>query len=145
MFLDFLIALFLFTQLKTPRAEAQQIVPTAIQIAVVSAPATTTPTIDQDAMPICNCWLEVKQIIPSLPNMKYLVPNSPARAGAVAIYNYHGVPHYAYVESVINDGVYGHWEKGSNLKHCQFYERFVTEDNRYLVGYWYPPTKFALL
>lgn len=86
----------------------------------------------------CNCYLYTKLFVPVLPRTKDLKPNSPVRVGAVAIYNYNGVPHYAYVTKVQNDPIYGHWEKSTNLKPCTPYTRFVPEDNRFLVGYWYP-------
>ncbi len=107
-----------------------------VPLLAIEAPSAPLPPTDEIA---CNCYLFVKQLLPNLPNTKYLIPNSPAQAGAVAIYLYPGnLPHYAYVTSVENDPVYGHWEDGSNLKHCTYYHRFVREDNPYLVGYWYP-------
>lgn len=91
-----------------------------------------------DSWTSCNCYLMTKTFIPDLPKMKYLTPNSPLRKGAVAIYDYKGIPHYAYVTSVQNDPIYGHTEAGSNLKPCELYKRFVPENNPYLVGYWFP-------
>lgn len=89
----------------------------------------------------CNCYLMAKVYRPDIPLTKDLKPNSPVRKGAIAIYNYHGIPHYAYVTGVQNDGTYGHWEKGSNLEPCKIYSRFVPESNPFLVGYWYEPVQ----
>ncbi len=94
--------------------------------------------IDTDAVPLCNCYLMVKGYVPSLPHTKDLKPNSPVRVGAVAIYDYDGIPHYALVLTVDHGDVYRHFEIGSNIPHCERYERWVDEENPHLVGYWYP-------
>ncbi len=121
---------------QTPRVEAKEI--NVVAMGEVSATSTPELVVD-DSLPICNCYLEVKKYIPDLPRTKELTPNSPARPGAVAIYNYNGTPHYALVLDVYHDGTYRHLERGSNLKRCEFYERVVDEENPYLVGYWYRP------
>lgn len=89
---------------------------------------------------VCNCWLYTKMLYgPTMPLTKDLKPNSPMRVGAIAIYNYNGLLHYGYVTEGQNDPVYGHWERGSNKKPCEPYTSFVTEDNKYLVGYYFAP------
>jgi hypothetical protein len=144
MFLNLFIASIFSTPidpppLPVPRSEAPIVAIAAAPVPAVVVSTSTQEFVPDDGLPICNCYLEVKKFIPNLPRTKDLIPNSPARAGAVAIYNYHGTPHYALVLDVYHDGTYSHLERGSNLKRCQFYTRVVNEDNQYLVGYWYPP------
>lgn len=85
---------------------------------------------------VCNCWGYIKaNFIKSLPNTAALYPNSEPRVGAVAIYDYNGTPHYAYV-TTIGDGTYK--EIGANLKPCDVGRREVSYSKAELVGFWYP-------
>lgn len=142
MFLDLFIGSLLHlpfnrSLLEAPRAEASEV---AAPVDTSGMSASSTPEfVPDDSLPICNCYLEVKKFVPNLPRTKDLKPNSPARPGAVAIYNYNGIPHYAYVLEVYNVGTYSHLEKGSNLKRCKLYTRVVDEEDSHLVGYWFPP------
>lgn len=85
---------------------------------------------------VCNCWGYLKaNYLPTLPNTKNLLPNSMARVGAVAIYHYGEINHYAYVTSV-GEGSYS--EIAANLKPCDIGRRTVSVTNPALVGFWYP-------
>lgn len=83
----------------------------------------------------CSC-VQYVRIFTKLPkgNASDLKPNSPPRVGAVAIYKYGEVSHVGYIQE-IKDG--GWIERGSNIKPCQSYTRFVKADPN-LVGFYLP-------
>lgn len=96
-----------------------------------------------DEWVVANCYLYVKIFYEKyhdlpLPKTKDLKPNSPARKGAVAIYDYNGLPHYAFVLAVDNDDVYRFYEQGTNLVPAVPYKRWVNADHPKLKGFYYP-------
>lgn len=109
-----------------PTANAQQnIVPTA----------TTTPTVVATDALACNCWSFVKSLIPSLPNTALLKTNTTPRVGAVAIFDYNGLPHYGVITALNADG----FElRDSNYQHCKFLTHFVSWTNAAITGFWAP-------
>ena len=83
---------------------------------------------------VCSCYSFVKTKIPTLPRQKDLRPNGTPRAGGVAIYDFKGVPHYAYILELRDDG---YFEIGANLQPCVVATRFVKWNNPHLVGFWH--------
>lgn len=71
--------------------------------------------------------------IPNLPRTSDLYPNSSAVAGAVALFNYGGTPHYAVVEA-INVGSITVSE--TNYHHGKFDRREVSLSDDALLGFW---------
>lgn len=107
-----------------PTAQAQQI---------ASIAATTTPPVE-DAL-ACNCYAYVRSLIPSLPLANKLEGNSPAKAGAVAIFDYHGLPHYGIVVSISGDGF---MLQDSNFKKCKYLTHFISWNDPAIEGFWSP-------
>ncbi len=83
-----------------------------------------------------NCYLLVQaRLGRKLPLMKDLKPNSMPRIGAVAIFNYKGVPHYAEVIS-LHQWHFTQFE--SNYIPGLIGYRDVKWTDRALVGFWFP-------
>lgn len=82
-----------------------------------------------------NCYLLVKRKIPSLPRMKDLAPNGRPKVGSVAIFDYNGTPHYAYVES-LSESNFEVIE--ANYHPALIARRYVKWSDSHLVGFWAP-------
>lgn len=85
-----------------------------------------------------NCYLYIKtRFIPTLPQTRYLVPNSDAQIGAVALFTYpSGLRHYAYVQQV-SEGFITIVE--SNYRAGQYTTRTISIYSASLDGFWMPP------
>lgn len=86
------------------------------------------------AWSVCNCWSFIRgNYVKGLPNTAALYPNSPVKIGAVAIFNYSGVKHYAYVTNLSPGGF---TVKEANYKPCVVGERFIPYTDANLLGFW---------
>jgi hypothetical protein len=84
----------------------------------------------------CNCFGLVKtKLGDALPRMADIQPNSEPSVGAVAVYDYNGLKHVAYVTNPQPDGF---WEFGANLTPCKIESRFVRYDDPHLLGFFFP-------
>lgn len=82
----------------------------------------------------CNCWSYIKaNYIHNLPGTKYLIPNSGPVVGGVVLFNYRGVKHYAYIESVSKNYVY---ISEANYTRCKIGERKISLYDPHIVGFW---------
>jgi len=81
----------------------------------------------------CNCYSLVKTRIP-LPKMASIVPNSPAQVGGVAIFNYRGVKHIAYIEKITSAGYH---VLEANKTKCLIGRRVVSFTDPNLTGFWF--------
>lgn len=83
---------------------------------------------------VCNCYAFVKTKIPTLPKTKDLVPNigNPV-PGGVAIFDYNGVKHYAYIQSVVQGSFV---VSEANYEPCALGKRTILTTDSALVGYW---------
>lgn len=91
----------------------------------------------EDQWTVCNCYSLVKTRIRNLPKMAEITPNiGNPLVGGVAIFNYKGVKHVAYITKVY-DGKFDVIE--ANLKPCLVAPREVSIKDPFLVGYWYKP------
>lgn len=96
-----------------------------------------------DEWVVANCYLYAKILYEKyhhlpFPKQKDLVPNSPARPGAIAIYDYDGKPHDAFVLKVDNGDAYRFYEQGTNLEPAVPYKRWVDANHPKLKGFYYP-------
>lgn len=82
---------------------------------------------------VCNCYALVKTRILDLPATKDLIPNSKIKVGSVALFNYEGIKHYAYVEEIYADSFK---IDESNYKPCLRTNRIVQIDDPRLIGFW---------
>lgn len=102
---------------------------------------TPTPPVKEEApvVPVnplaYNCWAYLKSLVPSLPNTKYLVPNTTIHKGVVALFNYNGTPHYALVISL---GATTFRVKESNVPAGTIGERDIPYDTPSLKGFYGP-------
>ncbi len=87
----------------------------------------------------CSCVSYVRNFIPSLPHMDAVwfatLPRSTPAVGRVAIFNYSGVYHVAYIESL---GDTGFTVREANFKPCEKDRRFIEWNDDALVGFWAP-------
>ena len=85
---------------------------------------------------VCNCYLLVKTKIQALPKMENVIPNTPEpMAGMVAVFDYSGTKHIAYITGVDATGI-EIFE--ANYASCAVGTRFVTFTDPALLGYWTP-------
>lgn len=90
----------------------------------------------EHAWVVCNCYLLVKSKLgDALPLTKDLHPNSVPMKGAVAIFNYSGTPHYAYVYEVTETTV-KLFE--SNFEPCKVGFREISRHDPHLEGFFFP-------
>lgn len=82
---------------------------------------------------VCNCHQYVKTLVPKLPKMSFIVPNTSPHVGAVAIFKYGKVYHYAYVTSLKKDGFNA---KQSNMTPCLTDTHFFYWDDPHLLGFY---------
>lgn len=91
----------------------------------------TTTTVSNAAL--CNCYAYVRSQIPSFPPTWLLKNNTSPHVGAVAIFNYSGVPHYGIITEITADGF---WLKDSNFGGCGLRTHFIEWTNHYITGFW---------
>lgn len=86
---------------------------------------TATPSLPKKVDEIANnCYLFIKQHIPSFPLTKDLISNSIyPLVGGVAIMYYGSMPHYALITNVQANGIN---ISESNFKHGLYTQRFLT-------------------
>ena len=85
---------------------------------------------------VCNCYSLVKTKIRGLPKMVSIIPNTPEPiAGMVAVFDYSGTKHIAYITGVDTTGI-EIFE--ANYEPCKVSSRFVSYDDPHLLGYWTP-------
>lgn len=75
----------------------------------------------------------MKMQIPDLPATKDLKPNTTIHKGVVALFNYHGIPHYALVTAV---GADTFTVVETNFKHGQKTIRQIDYTDKALLGFW---------
>lgn len=80
-----------------------------------------------------NCYAYVKTKIKDLPKMVDIKPNSPAKAGGVAIFNYKGTKHIAYIKSF--DGSVLNLTE-ANYVPALISSRVISIHDKNLVGFW---------
>lgn len=86
------------------------------------------------AWSVCSCFSLVRTKQPLLPRQKDLAPNwNRPIVGAVAIFDYDGVPHVAYVTDIF-DGYFYIFE--ANYSPCKVGTRRVEVGDKHLVGFW---------
>lgn len=81
---------------------------------------------------VCNCVSAVK-LKTKIPKMAEIVPNTSLAPKTVAIFDYKGVKHIAYVESVEKDS-FTVFE--SNYRPCLLERRSVSMFDKSIVGFW---------
>ena len=87
----------------------------------------------------CSCVSYVRQYIPSVPHVDAWVfptfPRSAPAVGEVAMFNYSGIFHVAYISQIRGEG----FEiQEANFHSCQKGTRFISWDDPHLVGFWKP-------
>jgi hypothetical protein len=82
----------------------------------------------------CNCWTFVHTKRPDLPLMKEIKPNSSRKVGSVAIFDYDGIHHIAYVTEVHDDYFI---VSEANYKPCTVAKRIVRYDDKSFLGFWF--------
>lgn len=82
-----------------------------------------------------NCYSYILTILGRLPHMAQILPNTGIKVGSVAVFNYSGVKHIAYVSSVNTDSF---TVKEANYKPGVIGIREVSIDDRSLEGFWSP-------
>ncbi len=103
--------------------------PTA-QAQTTTSPSVSRITVDTLA---CNCYSYVASQIPNLPHSADLKPNTTPHVGAVAIFDYNGLPHYGIVTGFTEEGF---TLKDSNFAHCKYMTHLIQWDDAHLVGFW---------
>lgn len=85
---------------------------------------------------VCNCYMAVQVVSGyDLPLMADIEPNTYAFEGAVAIFDYDGVKHLAYIEK-FNERTFTVRE--ANYKKCHMGFREVSYNDPAIVGFWAP-------
>jgi hypothetical protein len=83
----------------------------------------------------CNCYSLVKTRVRGLPKQAALKPSGPVHIGSVAIFNYNGVKHFAYVKRLGADS-FTVFE--ANYEPCLIAERTVSYKDAHLIGFYSP-------
>lgn len=99
---------------------------------VTSPLATSTPPVIEDAL-ACNCYAYVRSLIPSLPLANLIKSNTTPHIGAVAVFDYEGLPHYGIITKLTADGFY---LEDSNFVHCKYTTHFIAWSNVHIIGFW---------
>ena len=84
---------------------------------------------------VANCFSYVSLFV-KLPKMSEILPNTTPFVGAVAIFNYNGVKHIAYIKELHADGFI---VKEANYRPAVVDEREVNWNDKALVGFWAMP------
>lgn len=88
-----------------------------------------------DEWVVCNCYLLVKTKIPELPKTADIVVSNLAKDGSVAVFDYRGLRHYAYITKLGTDS----FEViEANFERCKLSKRTISRDDPALLGYWSP-------
>lgn len=115
----------------TPTAIASA--PTAVQPQVPQV-APSSPSEVQDSI-LSNCYLYMLSKIPSLPRMADITTNTTPHPGAVAFFNYSGLPHFGIITKVEQDGF---WLNDSNFGGPGIRTHFIAWGNIHIKGFWSP-------
>lgn len=102
--------------------------------ALAQTPATSTVSVVIKEDPIaCNCYAYVRSKIPTLPLANLVKPNTTPHIGAVAIFDYDGLPHYGIISKLTDSGFY---LTDSNYVHCKYLTHFISWSDKAIVGFW---------
>lgn len=71
----------------------------------------------------------------NLPQTKYLKPNTEISVGALVIFKYKTLKHYAVVTSIEDDGF---WIKESNYRQGEYTKRRILFTDSAIEGFWFP-------
>lgn len=82
---------------------------------------------------LCNCYLGVKEKYPALPTVAVIKAHTTNALAQVAVFNYHGVDHFAIVESV---GMGNFTISETNYNHCRAGSRTISFSDPSLVGFY---------
>ena len=85
---------------------------------------------------VCNCYTFVKTIVGDLPNFKDLKSNTTPRKGVLAIFNYSGVKHLGYIQSLNETGF---TVREANFKPCTMGTRHIGWNDPALIGFYQKP------
>lgn len=86
----------------------------------------------------CNCYMQVKVSIPSLPLMAEVIPNSTPHEGAVVIFEYTDKETGLPVKHIAIMGEFddmGFWIHESNFKKCEYGTRYILWTDEHLRGF----------
>lgn len=101
-----------------------------------NSPQTYETPITRDMLHSCIKYVRSKGVpIPYGTNADSLYPNTTPFVGAVALFRYPNDYHVAYVERITEEGFY---ISETNYSHGKYTERFISWDDIYLRGFWYP-------
>lgn len=84
---------------------------------------------------VANCYSYVSLFV-HLPPMPSITPNSAPSVGSVAIFDYKGLKHVAYVVALKEEGFL---VKEANFEPAKVAERLVNWNDKALEGFWNPP------
>lgn len=87
----------------------------------------------------CNCYTTMKARGFILPRMAEILPNSVPQVGSIAIFDYNGVKHISEITSIEEDG-FNSFE--GNYIACRLGKRFVSWDDKSLIGFWTPQPSY---
>ncbi len=104
--------------------------PTAQAQITTTVATSTAPAEDPLA---CNCYAYVRSQISSLPLANKIVPNTTPHVGAVAVFDYNGLPHYGIISKLTDTGFY---LDDSNFVKCKYTTHFISWNNKAIVGFW---------
>lgn len=96
---------------------------------------TSTPQ-EAPAIPLyvlSNCYAYVRYMIPNFPMASLIRPNTTPHVGAVAIFDYDGLPHYGIISTLTTSGFN---LTDSNYGGAGIRTHFVEWSNKYIVGFW---------
>lgn len=125
--LEYLVGIIL-QQVTIPEVQAS-VIRTEIPLEIIEVPP--EPTVPKE---LCNCYLYAKSVIPSLPRMAEITPNTPPSVGSVAILQYKE-KHVAIVEKLTSDGFF---LRETNYRPCEVSTRFISWDSKRLKGFYSP-------
>ena len=85
---------------------------------------------------VCNCYLYVKTYIKDIPSMMKIEPNIDVPSvGGIAIFDYEGIKHLAYITEVTEKGME---ISEANYEPCVVGKRTIPLDDDALIGFWSP-------
>lgn len=82
---------------------------------------------------LANCYAYVRYTIPSFPMASEIKANSTPHVGAVAIFDYSGLPHYGIISSTT---VKGFWLTDSNYGGPGIRTHFIEWSDKAIKGFW---------
>lgn len=86
---------------------------------------------------LCNCWLNIKRIYPTLPNSATVVREAKMEQGPIAVFKYHGVQHFAIVTGI---GMGEFHISETNYRKCKKGQRTISYTDPNLIGFYTPST-----